>query len=113
MALSVREQVRLLIGDDDASERLLSDDEIDHFADQHSILVEGGGTVTNVVAAAADGAAAVAAKFGPDFRFSEDGQVFDRQQAHEHYMALEDRLRRRAGGTSALLTLAGTASVTA
>lgn len=108
--LSAREQVRLLTGDT-GSEPHLTDAQVDHFVDQHSILTDAG-TVTNVYAAAAEGASAIAAKCAPDFRFMEDAQSFDRQQVFEHYDALSERLQRRAGGVSALMTLSGTVTLT-
>jgi hypothetical protein len=104
-----RDKVRLLIGDTDEADPLLYDDEIDACLAQRS-LVTTGGTTYNVVAAAADAAGAVAAKFARQFNFGEDGQRFDRAQRVGHYLALERSLRVRQGGVSVTPTLAGTVS---
>ena len=93
------EKVRLLVGDTGGD--LLTDDEIDFAVSCRQITDEDGVDVTNIPAAAADCAAAVAAKFATDFTFSEDGQRFDRAQKYAHYMELEQSLRARAGGVSA------------
>lgn len=104
-----RDKVRLLIGDTNEADPLLYDDEVDACLAQR-VVSTNGGTVYNVVAAAADACGAIAAKFGRDFSFSEDGQQFQRAQRVGHYQALEKQLRMRQGGVSVLLTLAGTAS---
>lgn len=93
------EKVRFLIGDTDSS--LLTDDEVSFAVDYRQVEDEDGEQVTNIPAAAADCAAAVAAKFATEFTFSEDGQRFDRAQKYAHYMELEQSLRARAGGVSA------------
>jgi hypothetical protein len=91
--------VRLLTGDTDVSDALLSDDEITNLIEDRSVLNSSGGTVyVNVNAAAADAAGAIAAHFARQFNFAEDNQRFDRAQRYSHYLALEQRLRNRAGG---------------
>lgn len=112
MALSTdRDKVRLLIGDTQEADPLLYDDEVDACLAARVLVVTNSGTTYNVVAAAADAAGAVAAKFARDFSFGEDGQRFDRAQRVGHYQALEQSLRRRQGGSSMPLSLAGTATV--
>ena len=98
------DRVRLAIGDTDTA-----DEEIQEFVDQRSIP-SNGGTAVNLPAAAADCAGAIAAKYAREFDFSEDGQNFQRAQRVGHYQALEQMLRKRQGGYSAPLTLAGTAT---
>lgn len=94
------ERVRLLIGDTDETDPLLSDDEVLAAIAYRQIENSDGDFVANIPAAAADAAAAIAAKFARDFSFAEDGQRFDRAQRVGHYLALEASLRRRAGGVS-------------
>lgn len=97
MAISTDlDRVRLLIGDTNEDDPLLSDDEVETLIAARKIETVDG-DVTNIPAAAADGAAAIAAKFSRDFSFAEDGQRFDRAQRASHYLALEQSLRRRAG----------------
>lgn len=109
MALSDRERVRLHVGDTDATDQLLTDAQVDDYLAQRYVIDAGtGGTVYNVVAAAADCAGAIAAKFARDFNFAEDGQRFDRAQRVGHYQALERQLRARQGGISVPASTAGT-----
>jgi hypothetical protein len=89
---------------------LLTDDEVDDFLAQRYVVDTTAGTVYNVVAAAADCAGAIAAKYAREFNFAEDGQRFDRAQRVGHYQALERSLRNRSGGFSAQVFLAGTAT---
>jgi hypothetical protein len=96
-----RDRVRLMIGDTDESDPLLSDDEIAAFVAYRKVENEDEESVTNIPAAAADAADAIAAKFARKFNFAEDGQRFDVAQQHGHYLALAQRLRTRAGGVSA------------
>ena len=110
MTLSDRDQVRLMIGDTDATDPLLFDDEVDQHLETRSVT-ENGTTTYNVVAAAADAAGAIAAKYAREFNFQEDDQRFDRAQRVGHYQALEKTLRHRAGGQPVPLGLAGTESV--
>lgn len=111
MALSERDQVRLQIGDTVGADQLLQNDEVDNFLDRRSILDSNGGTLAvNVVAAAADAAGAVAAKYARGFTFSTDGQSFNVSERVMHYQDLERALRLRAGGVSVPLSLAGTAT---
>jgi hypothetical protein len=102
-----RDRVRLLVGDTDATDPLLFDDEIAHFVDTRSITTTAGTTV-NVIAAAADCAGAIAGKFSREYSFREDSQGFERQQKVSHYRSLETTLRSRAGGQTVPLTLGGT-----
>lgn len=95
-----RDRVRLLIGDTDEADPLIYDDEIQAFCDYRQVEDTDGESVTNIPAAAADAAGAIAAKFARKFSFSEDGQRFDVAQQHGHYLALEATLRRRAGGST-------------
>lgn len=106
MALSNRDQVRLLVGDTDASDQLLLDTEIDQFLADRTLTGEDPDAV-NVVAAAADAAGAICARFARGFTFGEDGQFFNRSERVEHYRRLESDLRRRSGGTSVPLTTTG------
>jgi hypothetical protein len=106
-----RDKVRLLVGDTDETDPLLYDDEVDAcLAQRYFVDSSTGGTTYNVIAAAADAAGAIAAKYARQFSFSEDGQQFQRAQRVGHYQALEKQLRARQGGVSAVVTLAGTAS---
>lgn len=93
-----RDKVRLLIGDTDTDDPLLYDDEIAACIANRQIENADGDFVTNLPAAAADAAGAIAAKFSRRFNFAEDGQTFSVAQRVSHYTALEERLRRRAGG---------------
>jgi len=110
LPLSDRDRVRLAVGDTDATDPILTDDEVDDFLAQRYVVDTTGGTTYNVVAAAADCAGAIAAKYARDFSFAEDGQRFDRAQRVGHYQALERQLRARQGGASVQVTLGGTAS---
>ena len=112
MALSDdRERVRLLIGDTEPSDPLLYDDELDSHLGARSVVTTTGGTIHNVIAAAADACESIAAKFARDYSFTEDGQSFDRAQRVNHYRALGDSLRRRQGGQSVPLRPGGTISI--
>lgn len=95
-----KDRVRLLIGDTNAEDPLLYDEEIETFIAARKVENEDEELVTNLPAAAADAAGAIAAKLARKFNFAEDGQRFDVAQQHSHYLALEEQLRRRAGGTS-------------
>jgi hypothetical protein len=95
-----RDRIRLLLGDTDPSDPLLYDDEIQSFVDYRQVTLEDDTTVTNIPAAAADAAAAIAARFAREFNFGEDGQRFDRAQKFAHFYELEQTLRRRAGGVA-------------
>lgn len=97
------DQVRLMVGDTDMSDPLLSDEEVGVFLTDRSITVDGT-TTANVIAAAADAAQAIAAKFARDYTFSEDGQSFNRAERVNHYRTLSESLRRRQGGQSIPLT---------
>lgn len=109
MPLSNLERVRLLVGDTDDADPQLTDDEINNFIDVRSVTDDTGGTViTNVPAAAADAAGAIAAQYAREFDFSEDSQNFQRAQRVGHYRALEDDLRNRSGGYA--VSLGGTAT---
>jgi hypothetical protein len=108
MPLTDTEKVRLLVGDTDSSDQILSDTQISDFITDRSIIESGSTTSVNVVAAAADAAGAIAAKYARRFNFSEDGQTFQVAQRVGHYQALEKSLRARQGGASAAVTLAGT-----
>lgn len=76
------DKIRLMIGDTDSADWLLSDDEVDYFIDATSDL--------NVAAAAA--AEAIAAKFARGYNFTTDGQSFNRSERVEHYMQLARNL---------------------
>lgn len=112
MTLSTdRDKVRLLVGDTDETDPLLYDDEVDACLAQRAVTTSGS-TTYNLIAAAADAAGAISAKFARDFDFSEDGQSFARAQRVGHYQALERSLRTRQGGYSQPVTLAGTETTT-
>ena len=103
MALSTDlDRVRLMIGDTDPDDPILNDDEVNEFIRQRS-----SDDVANLPAAAADCAAAIAAHYGRQFDFAEDGQSFSRAQRVAHYMQLEIELRKRQGGVSAPVRSAG------
>lgn len=104
------DRVRLLIGDTDATDPLLSDNEVETCVAYRTYESDTLGTVVNLPAAAADAAAAIAAKFGREFNFAEDTQRFDRAQKVSHYLALEESLRRRSGGEA--VSVGGTATTT-
>jgi hypothetical protein len=108
--MTEREQVRALIGDADYDDQLLRNDQIDQFLADRSVVYNGG-TTYNVPAAAADAAGAIAAQYAREFNFAEDGQRFDRAQRVSHYLSLEQSLRRRQGGISVPLSLAGTETI--
>lgn len=94
------DRVRLLIGDTDVTDPILSDVEVNTCIDNRQIYdSRTEAWLTNVYAAAADAAAACAAHFARQFNFAEDAQRFDRAQKHAHYLALERNLRSRAGCT--------------
>jgi hypothetical protein len=112
LPLSDRDRVRLAIGDTDSTDPLLTDDEVDDFLSQRYVVDTTAGTVYNTVAAAADAAGAIAAKYARDFNFAEDGQRFDRAQRVGHYQALERHLRNRQGGVSVPSSTAGTITAT-
>lgn len=112
MPLSTRDKVRLLIGDTDSADPLLTNDEVDNFITYRSFLNDSGGTVsTNLEAAAADCAGAIAAEYARSFDFAEDGQRFNVSQRVGHYQALERELRNRSGGIAVPLG-GGTISTT-
>lgn len=98
-----------MVGDTNEDDPLLYDDEIDACIARQQVSVDDD-LVTNLPAAAADAAEAIAAKFAREFNFAEDGQRFDRAQKVSHYLALEQRLRNRSGGMS--VPLGGTTSTT-
>jgi hypothetical protein len=106
-----RDKVRMLVGDTDDTDPLLYDDEVDACLGMRAVVTTSG-TTHNVIAAAADCAGAIAAKFAREFNFAEDGQNFQRAQRVGHYQALEQSLRARQGGYSQPLTLAGTEATT-
>ncbi len=96
------DRVRLLCGDTSSADPILSDDEVNFFISSRQITdATTGGTLVNLPAAAADCAGAIAAEYARDFNFAEDGQRFDRSQKFGHFIALEMRLRTRAGGYAA------------
>src|SRR5687767_11036656 len=105
-----RDQIRLLIGDTDVDDQLLADAQVDEFLAHRSVTTTAGSITYNVIAAAADCAGAIAAKYAREFNFAEDNQRFDRAQRVGHYQALEKTLRNRSGGFSANVVLAGTAT---
>lgn len=109
MTLTDLDRVRLMVGDTNSDDPLLYDDEIEALISRQQVSFDDE-LVTNLPAAAADAAGAIAAKFSREFNFAEDGQRFDRAQKVGHYMALEQRLRNRAGGMS--VPLGGTTSTT-
>lgn len=94
------DRVRVRIGDTDEDDPLLTDDEVEAFITGRKVENAEEEMVTNIPAAAADCAGAIAAKFARKFNFAEDGQRFDVAQQHSHYLALEERLRSQAGGAA-------------
>jgi hypothetical protein len=92
---TVRDEVRLLIGDTDADAPLFQDDELDWFLSERS---------DNSYLAAADACEAAARKFARAFDFTTDGQSFSRSQMSKAYRDLAKDLRlRAAGGLSTLV----------
>lgn len=92
------EKVRLVVGDTDSTDPLLTDAEVNHFLGEHSDI--------NVAAAAA--AEAIAGKFARGYNFATDGQSFNRSERVDHYLALAARLdpanARNAGGITTTAT---------
>jgi hypothetical protein len=98
--------IRLLVGDTEAGDAILADADYEDFIARQQLQTSGG-TVTNINAAAADAAGAIAAKFARDYDFTTDGQSFSRSQRIGHYMNLERELRNRSGGV--IVSVAGSA----
>jgi hypothetical protein len=98
--------IRLLVGDTETGDAILEDADYNDFIARQQLQTSGG-TVTNINAAAADAAGAIAAKFARDYDFSEDGQSFSRSQRIGQYMTLERELRNRSGGV--IVSVAGSA----
>ena len=95
-----RDKVRLLIGDTDEADPLLSDDEIDTFTDDWP---------NNPELAAANAAHSIAAGWARGFNFTTDGQTFNRSERVGHYLQLADELRCRGEQYSIpLLSTGGT-----
>lgn len=92
MAISTaRDKVRLTIGDNDSTDPLLQDDEIDYFLAAQS---------DDIQLAAASAAEAIAAKFARGYNFATDGQSFNRSERVKHYMGLAamlDPMNARSG----------------
>jgi hypothetical protein len=93
------DKVRLLIGDTDSTDPLLSDDEVN---------VQITNWPNNVEFAAANCAQQIAAKFARGFDFSSDGQTFNRSERVNHYTELARVLRRKSVYSIPLLDTAGT-----
>lgn len=93
------DRVRLLVGDTNADDPILSDEEVETFiADRTLVDADTGDTVSiNLPGAAADAAGAIAGKYAREFDFGEDGQNFRRAQRVGHYLSLERELRNRSG----------------
>jgi hypothetical protein len=98
--------IRLLVGDTETGDAILEDADYNDFIARQQLQTSAG-TVTNINAAAADAAGAIAAKFARDYDFSEDGQSFSRSQRIGQYMNLERELRNRSGGV--IVSVAGSA----
>jgi hypothetical protein len=98
--------IRLLVGDTETGDALLADADYEDFIARQQLQTSGG-TVTNINAAAADAAGAIAAKFARDYDFTTDGQTFNRAQRVGHFMNLERELRNRSGGV--IVSVAGSA----
>jgi hypothetical protein len=98
--------IRLLVGDTESGDALLADADYEDFIARQQLQTSGG-TTTNINAAAADAAGAIAAKFARDYDFTTDGQSFSRSQRIGHYMNLERELRNRSGGVT--VPISGTA----
>jgi hypothetical protein len=98
--------IRLLVGDTETGDAILEDADYQDFIARQQLQTSGG-TVTNINAAAADAAGAIAAKFARDYDFTTDGQTFSRSQRIGHYMNLERELRNRSGGV--IVSVAGSA----
>lgn len=95
------DRVRLLIGDTDVDNYQLTDEEIEEFISYRKVENEDEEWVTNLPAAGADCADAIAAQYARDFNFGEDSQTFQVAMRHSQYLALAETLRRRAGAVSA------------
>jgi hypothetical protein len=104
--MSDLDTIRLLVGDTETGDAILADADYEDFIARQQLQTSGG-TVTNINAAAADAAGAIAAKFARDYDFTTDGQTFSRSQRIGHYMSLERELRNRSGGV--IVSVAGSA----
>lgn len=89
--------IRMLVGDTEVGDALLADEDYEDLI-ARNVIDTAAGTITNINAAAADAAHSIAAKYGRQFDFGEDGQNFSRSQRVGHYMNLERELRNRSGG---------------
>lgn len=85
---TARNEIRLLIGDTDPANQLLTDSQIDFYAATWH---------ENTDLAAADACLAIAAKYSRDFDFQADQQGFTRSQRVNQYVALAEKLRGRSG----------------
>lgn len=88
VGLTARDRVRLKVGDTDSTAYKLTNAQVDAFV---------AAWPTNVEMAAADAADAIAAAYADGYNFASDGQSFNRRERFQHYHALAQRLRSRAG----------------
>lgn len=89
-----RDKVRLTIGDTDATDPLLQDDEVAYFLELQD---------NDVKLASASAAEAIAAKYARGYTFATDGQTFNRSDRVKHYMQLAavlDPTNARSGNAS-------------
>lgn len=90
---TVRNRVRLEIGDTDSDRALFSDEELD------DIIVQ----ETNVYPSAARACEILAVRFSRDFNFSADGASFQKGSVAQMYRDMAKRLRARARGTTVVM----------
>ncbi len=81
------DKFRLELGDTNAEDPLLQDDEAGYFIAKYP---------TSILLAVADAAEALAARFARDIDFAEDGQNFRASQMHAQFLATAASCRRRA-----------------
>jgi hypothetical protein len=82
------QKVRIELGDTDATDQLLQDEEINYFL----------GDTSTVLMAAARAADAIARKFARDFNWEADGQRVAKGDRAKEYRTLAQDLRKRSAG---------------
>lgn len=90
---TVRNRVRLEIGDTDEARALFSDEELDDLIVQE----------TSVYATAARACESLSVRFARDFDFSADGASFRKSSVGQMYAQMAKRLRARARGTTTVM----------
>jgi len=101
-ARSARDALRLMIGDTNASDPLLSDEEADYYL---------GNNGKNVVLAAAEACEALAARFARNAIFSAADMEQSLASKAESYLKLARQLRGRAGMRRAIIRSSGQGAI--